>query len=87
MAGDWIKMRSDLLTHPKVVRISSALKTDRLRTIGALFSAWCLFDAHSEDGMAMKKRLKNLVIGAYCAGWLPASAVIAAFVIFRLKAE
>ena len=50
MAGDWIKMRSDLLTHPKVVRISSALKTDRLRTIGALFSAWCLFDAHSEDG-------------------------------------
>lgn len=50
MAGDWIKMRSDLLTHPKVVRISSALKVDRLRTIGALFAAWCLFDAHSEDG-------------------------------------
>ncbi|WP_217316360.1 hypothetical protein [Rhodanobacter sp. B04] len=50
MAGDWIKMRSDLFTHPKVVRISSALKADMLRTVGGLMSAWCLFDAHSSDG-------------------------------------
>lgn len=50
MAGDWIKMRSDLFTHPKVVRISSALKTDTLRTVGGLMSVWCLFDAHSVDG-------------------------------------
>lgn len=50
MAGDWIKMRADLFTHPKVVRISSALKADRLRTVGGLMSTWCLFDAHSIDG-------------------------------------
>jgi hypothetical protein len=50
MAGDWIKMRADLFTHPKVVRISSALKADTLRTVGGLMSAWCLFDAHSVDG-------------------------------------
>ncbi|GAA0260435.1 hypothetical protein [Rhodanobacter caeni] len=50
MAGDWIKMRSDLFTHPKVVRISSALKADTLRTVGGLMSVWCLFDAHSIDG-------------------------------------
>lgn len=50
MAGDWIKMRADLFTHPKVVRISSALKADTLRTVGGLMSAWCLFDAHSDDG-------------------------------------
>lgn len=50
MAGDWIKMRADLFTHPKVVRISSALKADTLRTVGGLMSAWCLFDAHSIDG-------------------------------------
>lgn len=50
MAGDWIKMRSDLFTHPKVVRISSALKADTLRTVGGLMSVWCLFDAHSTDG-------------------------------------
>lgn len=51
MAGDWIKMRSDLFTHPKVVRISSALKADTLRTVGGLMSVWCLFDAHSVDGI------------------------------------
>lgn len=50
MAGDWIKMRTDLMTSPKVVRLSSALKSDRFRIVGGLHSAWCLFDAHSEDG-------------------------------------
>ncbi len=51
MAADWIKMRVDLFTHPKVVRISSALKADTLRTVGGLMSVWCLFDAHSVDGI------------------------------------
>jgi hypothetical protein len=50
MAGDWIKMRFDLHTHPKVVRIASALKADRLRVVGGLHAVWCVFDAHSEDG-------------------------------------
>lgn len=43
-------MRSNLRTHPKVVRIASALKADRLRVIGGLHAVWCLFDEHSEDG-------------------------------------
>lgn len=51
MAGDWIKMRADLHTHPKVVRIASALKADRLLIVGGLHAVWCLFDMHSEDGM------------------------------------
>jgi hypothetical protein len=46
----WIKMRADLQTHPKVVRISSALKADTLRTIGGLHATWSIFDTHSEDG-------------------------------------
>lgn len=50
MAGDWIKMRADLVTCPKVVRIASALNADRLRVVGALHAVWCLFDVHSEDG-------------------------------------
>ena len=50
MAGDWIKMRTDLHTHPKVVRMASALKADRLRVVGALHAVWCLFDIHSADG-------------------------------------
>lgn len=60
MAGDWIKMRSDLFTHPKVVRISSALKADTLRTVGGLMSVWCLFDAHSADGILEGYRLETL---------------------------
>jgi hypothetical protein len=43
-------MRTDLFTHPKVVRISSALKADTLRTVGGLMSVWSLFDVHSIDG-------------------------------------
>ncbi|WP_440110283.1 hypothetical protein [Acidovorax sp. BL-A-41-H1] len=51
MAGDWIKMRANLLTHPKVVRMSSAFNADRVRTVGGLYAVWCLFDMHSEDGL------------------------------------
>lgn len=50
MAGDWIKMGKDLITHPKIVRMASALRADKLRTIGGLFAVWCLFDTHSVDG-------------------------------------
>ncbi|CAB3905438.1 hypothetical protein [Achromobacter piechaudii] len=50
MASDWIKMRVDLPTHPKVVRMASACKADRLRVVGGLLSVWSLFDVHSADG-------------------------------------
>lgn len=51
MAGDWIKMRTDLRNHPKVVRMASALKADRLRIIGGLWAVWGTFDTHSIDGL------------------------------------
>jgi len=51
MAGDWIKMRGDLHTHPKVVRMMSALNADKLRIVGGLHAVWCLFDVHSVDGI------------------------------------
>jgi hypothetical protein len=51
MAGDWIKMRIDLQTHPKVFRMVSALQADRLRIIGGLHVAWSIFDTHSHDGV------------------------------------
>jgi hypothetical protein len=57
MAGDWIKMRLELQTHPKVVRILSAMrpkdvqtKTDKFRVVGGLHAVWGVFDTHSEDG-------------------------------------
>lgn len=50
MAGDWIKMRLDLQTHPKIVRILSATKADKFRVIGGLHAVWAVFDTHSIDG-------------------------------------
>lgn len=51
MAGDWIKVRCDLQSHPKIVRILSATKSDKFRVIGGLHAVWSVFDAHSEDGV------------------------------------
>lgn len=50
MAGDWLKMRLDLQTHPKIVRILSATKSDKFRVIGGLHAVWSVFDTHSVDG-------------------------------------
>ena len=49
--SNWIKMSVGLRTHPKVVRMASALKADRLRVIGALHAVWSIFDAHTEEGI------------------------------------
>ena len=50
MAGDWIKMRSELQSHPKVVRILSATHADKFRVIGGLHAVWSVFDMHSSGG-------------------------------------
>jgi hypothetical protein len=50
VAADWIKMRTDLQSHPKIVRILSATRTDKFRVIGGLHAVWSVFDAHSVDG-------------------------------------
>lgn len=50
MSLAWIKMRVDLQSHPKIVRILSATGTDKFRVIGGLHAVWSVFDAHSEDG-------------------------------------
>jgi len=72
MAGDWIKMRSELQSHPKVVRILSAMRphdvqnaTDKFRVIGGLHAAWSVFDTHSTDGVLFgyTPDLLNHVIG------------------------
>jgi len=51
VSTDWIKMRCDLRTHPKVVRMAGALGADKLRVVGALHAVWSIFDAHSADGI------------------------------------
>jgi len=50
MAGDWIKMRTNLDTDPAVVRISSGLKTDRFSVVGRLHKIWAWANEHLSDG-------------------------------------
>lgn len=66
MAGDWIKMRIDLQTHPKVVRILSATESDKFRVIGGLHAVWCVFDTHTQDGVLDGYTAKTL---DHIIGW------------------
>lgn len=50
MAGDWIKMRTNLDTDPAVVRIASGLKTDRFAIVGRLHKIWSWANEHLTDG-------------------------------------
>lgn len=43
-------MRVNLAADPHVVRIMFALRSDRIRVVGALHMLWCAFDQHSTDG-------------------------------------
>lgn len=79
MSTDWIKMRVDLRTHPKVVRMATALGADNLRIVGALHAVWSIFDAHSSDGFldgytfkAIDKELgfRNFSREMNAIGWL-----------------
>lgn len=79
MAKDWIKMRMDLQSHPKVVRILSSTNSDKFRVIGGLHAVWSIFDVHSDDGILVGYTPKTMdhIIGwdGFCdammaVGWL-----------------
>src|SRR5690606_37140822 len=76
MAGDWIKMRTNLWDHPKVVRIVSALcpqsvhdMSARCRVIGALYRTWALADAFTEDGTLDGYTAEALNAAVGIEGW------------------
>lgn len=75
MAGDWIKMRIDLQSHPKIVRILSATDSDKFRAIGGLHAVWSIFDTHSEDGVLNGYSAKTL---DHVIGWEGFSAAMIA---------
>ena len=50
MAGDWIKWVKGLATRPEIVRIASALRTDRRRTACACMELWEWADSVTIDG-------------------------------------
>ena len=47
MAGDWIKMRTNIDTDPRTVQIAAALDIPVLHAVGLLFKVWSWADQHS----------------------------------------
>lgn len=79
MAGDWIKMRADLFTHPKVFKIADKLKKDELYVVGALLAFWSWSHQHAVDGRVdgatshlidRATRVDGLADALVSVGWL-----------------
>lgn len=52
MAGDWIKMRTDLDTDPAVLGIAADLDIPETQVVGCLHKLWVWFTNHTKDGNA-----------------------------------
>lgn len=50
MAGDWIKMRSNIKDDPDVVLMAGNLSLDEYAIVGRLHSIWAWLDQHSTTG-------------------------------------
>lgn len=50
MAGDWIKMRSNLWDDPRVTRLCDLTGHGEATIIGGLYWLWATADQHTEDG-------------------------------------
>lgn len=51
MAGDWIKMRTNLWDDPRVSRLCDETGQSEAAIIGALYWLWSSADEHTEDGI------------------------------------
>jgi hypothetical protein len=54
MAGDWIKMRTNLDNDPRVFEMASILNKPELHVVGCLWKAWAWADEHTVDGNAVR---------------------------------
>lgn len=52
MAGDWIKMRTDLAEDPAVIAMADRLGIDEFSVVGRLHGFWSWLDRQSRDGQA-----------------------------------
>ncbi len=53
MAGDWIKMRSNLWDDPRVARLCDLTDCGEATVIGGLYWLWSAADQHTEDGFML----------------------------------
>jgi hypothetical protein len=76
MAGDWIKMRIDLVEDPAVIGMADALSLDEFAVVGRLHTLWGWADSQSRDGHASCVTAKWIDRKLRCDGF--AAAMVAA---------
>ena len=79
MAGDWIKMRSNLWDDPRIAKLCDITDQSEAAIVGGLYWLWATADQHSEDGMMhgltlraidRKTGIKGFGDALVVAGWL-----------------
>ena len=60
MAGDWIKMRSNLWDDPRVARLVDLTNATEAAIVGGLYWLWSSADQHSEDGTMPGLTIKSI---------------------------
>jgi hypothetical protein len=82
VAGEWIKMRTNLWDDPRIARLCDLTDQSEATVIGGLYWLWAMADEHTEDGIlpglttkAIDRKTGVSGLGqALCAiGWLQVS--------------
>ncbi len=60
MAGEWIKMRTNLWNDPRVSRLCDLTDQPEAMIIGGLYWLWAMADEHSEDGFLPELTLRSI---------------------------
>lgn len=60
MAGDWIKMRSNLWDDPRIARLADLTESSEAAVVGGLYWLWAAADQHSTDGIMHGLSLKGI---------------------------
>ena len=60
MAGDWIKMRSNLWDDPRIARLCDTTDQPEAMIIGGLYWLWSAADQHTEDGLMVGLSLRQI---------------------------
>lgn len=79
MAGDWIKMRTNLWDDPRVSSLCDATGSSEAAVVGALYWLWAAADEHTEDGIMpglsvsgidRKTGVKGIGCALVAIGWI-----------------
>lgn len=60
MAGDWIKMRGNLWSDPRISRLCDMTDQGEATIIGGLYWLWATADQHSEDGIMLGLSIRSI---------------------------